>query len=317
MLIEKDKLVAKTLPDVTTDSSAQIFETLSRVGMGHIEMPIHLHWSGQAQVVPSHINAYVSIDDNKAKGIHMSRLYIILREALKEATFDESLVKNVLSQFVKSQEGLSESSSVEFKFNYLVKRKALKSEQEGWREYPIVIKGVQNKGQVQIFCQLDIAYSSTCPCSAALSRQLVKEQFLKDWQNQSDKLSLEDVAEWLTKESSIVATPHAQRSYAYLQVELKESTELSVAIKKLIDDAESALGTPVQSAVKRPDEQEFARLNASNLMFCEDAARKLKQALNQSTEVLDFKLTVEHQESLHPHNAVAVAVKGLEGGFKA
>ena len=36
---------------------------------------------------------------------------------------------------------------------------------------------------------------------------------------------------------------------------------------------EAALGTPVQTAVKREDEQAFARLNGRNLMFCEDAPR--------------------------------------------
>lgn len=316
MLIKEDKLVSKKLPDVTSQSSSKINETLSNVGMGKIEMPIQVDWSGQVQSVPAHINAFVSLDDDKAKGIHMSRLYIVLRQSLESSPLTTDLVHKVLKQFVDSQEGLSQSATVEFKFNYLVKKNALKSSEWGWREYPVTIKGILNNGSFDLYCKLDIAYSSTCPCSAALSRQLVKEQFLNDWKG-NDKLSLDEVAEWLTKETSIVATPHAQRSYAYLDLKMNASIKLDSAVNELINETEAALGTPVQAAVKRQDEQEFARLNASNLMFCEDAAKKLKQYLNGNKSVVDFKLMVEHQESLHPHNAVAMAVKGIAGGFKS
>ncbi|HVK52664.1 MAG TPA: GTP cyclohydrolase, FolE2/MptA family, partial [Pseudoxanthomonas sp.] len=73
----------------------------------------------------------------------------------------------------------------------------------------------------------------------------------------------------------------------------------------LIDGIEAALGTPVQTAVKRVDEQAFARLNAENLMFCEDAARRVAGALSQDPRVARFDATVAHFESLHPHDAVA------------
>ena len=85
----------------------------------------------------------------------------------------------------------------------------------------------------------------------------------------------------------------------------------------LIDAVESALKTPVQAAVKREDEQEFARLNGQNLMFCEDASRRLKHQLNQMPIFKDFWLRVNHYESLHAHDAVAIATKGVESGYRA
>ncbi len=315
MLIEEDKLVAKKLPDITKQSESVIFDKLARVGMGEIEMPVNLDWSGERQWVPAKINATVSIDDEKAKGIHMSRLYLNLKNELANQSMSLSLVKDLLEKFVSSQEGLSRSATLELRFNYLILRKALKSSKQGWREYPIVLKGVLENGGLSLSCQLDIAYSSTCPCSAALSRQLLKEKFIADWQGQD--LSLDAVSEWMTKESSIVATPHAQRSYAYLTMKLNEDVDIAQFVNAMIDTAENTLGTPVQAAVKRQDEQEFARLNASNLMFCEDAARKLKKLLNADKNIKDFKLMVEHRESLHPHNAIAMAIKGVEGGFTA
>jgi GTP cyclohydrolase I len=69
--------------------------------------------------------------------------------------------------------------------------------------------------------------------------------------------------------------------------------------------------------VKREDEQEFARLNGANLMFCEDAGRRLKRVLDADARVSDYRVEAVHVESLHPHNAVSVVVKGIAGGFRA
>ena len=83
----------------------------------------------------------------------------------------------------------------------------------------------------------------------------------------------------------------------------------------IINQIENALQTPVQAVVKREDEQEFARLNATNLMFCEDAGRRLQNAFDNNAEYLDFWIRVNHLESLHPHDAVAVVTKGIDNGY--
>jgi GTP cyclohydrolase I len=85
----------------------------------------------------------------------------------------------------------------------------------------------------------------------------------------------------------------------------------------LIDRVEAALGTPLQAAVKREDEQEFARLNGTHPMYCEDAARRLCAVLDALPQVSDYVIRAAHLESLHPHDAVAVAVRGVAGGFVA
>jgi GTP cyclohydrolase I len=154
-------------------------------------------------------------------------------------------------------------------------------------------------------------YSSTCPCSASLARQLIQNRFSESF-SQETTIDKQVMLEWLGKEDSICATPHSQRSIAHVKVKTS-SPDFSPI--DLIDQAEGALSTPVQSMVKREDEQEFARLNGQNLMFCEDAARRLKAALTKLTYE-DFRCEVQHFESLHPHDAVAIVVKGVEGGFR-
>jgi GTP cyclohydrolase I len=74
---------------------------------------------------------------------------------------------------------------------------------------------------------------------------------------------------------------------------------------ELIDDVEDVLGTAVQTAVKRADEQAFALANGQNLMFCEDAARRVSLVLKRVPVINAFDLTVVHAESLHAHDAVA------------
>src|SRR3546814_18432134 len=84
-------------------------------------------------------------------------------------------------------------------------------------------------------------------------------------------------------------------------------------LESLVDAIEAALGTPVQTAVKREDEQAFARLNAENLMFCEDAARRVAAALPADERIERFDATVPHFESLHDPYAGARGGGGAAG----
>ena len=161
--------------------------------------------------------------------------------------------------------------------------------------------------------KVEIPYSSTCPCSAALARQLIQKQFREDFGN-GKQISADEVYGWLGTEQGIVATPHSQRSIAEIKVRLSDDTN-SFPLEELIDVVEDGLKTPVQTAVKREDEQEFALLNGQNLMFCEDAARRIQSALNEQSSYQDFWVRVNHLESLHAHNAVAVVTKGIDGGY--
>ena len=52
-----------------------------------------------------------------------------------------------------------------------------------------------------------------------------------------------------------------------------------------------------------------------NLMFVEDAGRKLKQQFARDRRLTDFWVRVDHHESLHAHDAVGVFTRGVEGGY--
>ncbi|NMX67809.1 GTP cyclohydrolase I FolE2 [Pseudomonas sp. WS 5111] len=287
---------ALTLPDIAAQASRQALP-LDWVGMCGIALPILI----DGQRLSAKADAGVSLDDGEARGIHMSRLYLAL-EMLEQQDLQPVLLRQVLQRFLDSHEGLSSSAYLRIHTDLLLKRPALVSPLSGWKTYPVTIEARLEKQMFHVELKIDVTYSSTCPCSAALARQLIQQQFVDDFGNKS--LQHEDVLAWLGSANGIVATPHSQRSSALLQVQLQPGVQ-ALPLTDLIDQAEAALGTAVQTAVKRADEQAFALANGQNLMFCEDAARRLNLALKRSDAVQAIHLKVIHAESLHAHDAVA------------
>ncbi|TVR98677.1 MAG: GTP cyclohydrolase I FolE2 [Wenzhouxiangellaceae bacterium] len=303
------------MPDIASHAKAQVAGRLDWVGMNHIELPILLEGpDGVRNQTAARVSAFVDLAVPDKRGIHMSRLYLHLDRTLAEHSLTPLALRHLLRDFLASHEDLSTRAMVRIDFDYMVRRQSLVSDNTGWKSYPIsVIASLQGKA-FELELALQVVYSSTCPCSAALARQLIQQQFRKDFAS-TGKLDPNAVIDWLGSEKGIVATPHSQRSAADLRLKLAPSFE-AFPFVEMIDLVEDTLKTPVQSAVKREDEQAFALLNGQNLMFCEDAARRVQTALQAEERVMDFWARCSHFESLHPHNAVAIVTKGLSDGYQ-
>jgi len=221
----------------------------------------------------------------------------------------------VLHDLTASHADLSTRALLEIRFDHFLRRRALKSDNSGWNHYPVRLRAQQQDGVAHVELGVEVTYSSTCPCSAALARQLIQEQFQRDFAD-GGSVDAQEVLAWLGTEQGILATPHSQRSVAEVLVRLAPGSGDELPITALVDVVEGALKTPVQAAVKREDEQEFARLNGQNLMFCEDAGRRIKAALNADDRILDYWVRVNHYESLHGHDAVAIVTKGVKDGYR-
>ena len=304
--------MTKHMPDIACQPHQGPQGKLNWVGMSGIELPVLVQSKHEAIRLSSRTQAYVNLIDPQSKGIHMSRLYLLLDQMAVQHTLSPARIQNILSQFIESHQGLSDHAFVEFRFDYYERRASLMSDNSGWKHYPATFRGELKQGQYTCEVTIEVPYSSTCPCSAALSRQLIQQAFEEQF-SQTEKLDYEKVLAWLGTPEGICATPHSQRSYAQIKANISNMAEFDFS--DWINIIENSLKTPVQAAVKREDEQEFARLNASNLMFCEDAARRLQATMNEQTQVSDYWLRVNHLESLHPHDAVAVVTKGIEGGY--
>ncbi|MBE8222009.1 MAG: GTP cyclohydrolase I FolE2 [Bdellovibrionales bacterium] len=309
-------MLNKNLKDVSK-STSPYKTTLPAVGMEEVQLLINGQ-SGLAKI-------FINFKDQTSRGIHMSRLYKLLRdyfsssdtqaEQNKTLSFDN--LQNFLKEILKSHQSQADKAYLILDFPFFVKRESLVSKQWGIRNYPLKIKASLNeKNEFNVYINFTLTYSSTCPCSASLAQDLNKEAFFKQFKDQKN-ISATDIDTWFSDLNNVAAFPHAQRSSADItllvdqKLILNQVTEL---INLEINKSEKMLKTSVQAFVKREDEQEFAHLNAKSPLFCEDAARKLKLLYNKEEYVKDFLIKVSHEESLHPHNAVSFAFKP-EGEF--
>jgi len=289
------------LPDVASSESSLTLLPLDGVGMQGIDIPLILDEPGIIAPVHARADLQVDLPVPQIKGIHMSRLYTLLDRFAEDHAVGPASVAALLQLMVASHADChSTQAAVRLSFALLCKRPALVTQGlSGWKSYPVMIDGQWRQGRLALTVSVDVTYSSTCPCSAALSRQLLEQAFRGYFG--AGAVDAKDVAAWLRDHGSH-ATPHSQRSVARVQVSIDPDAE-RLGVLSLVDRVESALGTPVQTAVKRADEQAFARLNGQNLMYVEDAARKIQQAV--TGRFAASSVSVRHLESLHPHDAVA------------
>ena len=159
---------------------------------------------------------------------------------------------------------------------------------EGHIAYDVILEGRYHQDdpkQFRFFLTTNYVYSSTCPCSFELAHNAKEKR-------------------------AAAANAHSQRSVMTTTVEFDPSNV--VWIEDVIELHRQYIPTEVQVVVKRRDEQAFAELNGSNLLFSEDAVRLMYGALDQwcdEGKIFDFTISTSHQESLHPWNAIAVVWK--------
>ncbi len=299
-----------SLPDITMADKARNPSTLQWVGMSDIAVPFFVAISAvDSTQVAAKADIYVSLDKADAKGIHMSRLYRLLYQQLAHSHLSAGQITDLLDTGIKTQHGISQSAQLKLSFDLTLRKTSLLSQQAGYQAYHVALTFTQTPNASFSDVEITIPYSSTCPCSASLSQQLLAQAIDQQFdQNAIDKQTL---LKWIESAQGSIATPHSQRSFANLQ--LRWNGIVCPDLRELIEYFEAAIGTPVQTAVKREDEQAFAKLNAENLLFCEDAARRLKKALNEFSGLIGYRFKVDHQESLHAHNAVAFDQYGFDG----
>ena len=303
MSASRPLLPNSVLPDVA-GQAVPLARALDWVGMEGIALPVRVSDGAGGQLqVPASIDLSVNLADPGARGIHMSRLYLQLQDGLAREAITPAGLRHLLQESIASQSGLASQARLKIRYEALLQRRALESDNTGWKRYPVEIEATLSDGHLQLALDFSLEYSSTCPASAALSRQANADRFSRDFEA-ARSLSTEAVHDWLRSERGMAATPHAQRSRAQVRVQLRTQFD-ELPLVPLIDALEAALATPVQTAVKRVDEQAFARLNAENLMFCEDAARRVASVLSKDSRIERYEATVSHFESLHPHDAVA------------
>lgn len=292
--------------------------TLDKVGVTGVDLPMQIQ-RRDGTVEKLHVKAslYGSLDNPDAKGLNLSRFPILMHQAIANQMSMEGL-KNVLEQLAQKQDSKHVYCKLRFKYPWvqpaLRTREDLPQLQDGesypqeWLQedgsylnpnkmmghifYDCVLEGQLHDGVPKFYLTVDYVYSSTCPCSFELAQDAIERR-------------------------GQAANGHSQRSIARITVEFDPDN--IVWIEDLVEMAREQVPTEVVIICKRRDEQAFAELNGSNLIFTEDASRLMYQGLDKmfkSGKIKDFSISTEHIESLHPWSATAVVSKGIAGGLR-
>ncbi len=281
-----DDQYVQTLPDLQNGASVRgAVVVLERVGIHNFRLPIRYRKRDSSEMIEleTSVTGTVSLEACK-KGINMSRIMRTFYEHSDENfTFDT--LEAVLRDYKRSLESFR--AQLMLRFSFPIPQKSLRSGLVGFQYYDVILEmSLDEDDAIHKVLHLDFVYSSACPCSFELSEH----------------------ARTMRNKATVA---HSQRSTARVSVK----SDKLIWIEDLQEMCLAALQTETQVMVKREDEQAFAELNGAYLKFVEDAARLLYEAFECDDRILDFKIVCSHQESLHSHDAVAVAVKGVEGGF--
>jgi GTP cyclohydrolase I len=300
----------ETLPDPQIDPIIPGKRvTLDKVGIAPVDLPIVvLRRDEKEQTLQSKASLYCSLDDPNAKGLNLSRLYLLMHNTIKDRLSIDG-IKGALKEMAEKQG--AKSAFCKLRFTYPWTQKALRSRQplddyekenglyvtlsngekismkklEGHIAYDTVLEGRYIDGEYEFYLTVDYTYSSTCPCSFELAHNA-------------------------TELRNAAANAHSQRSIMTTTVQF--DPDHIVWIEDLIELHRQQIPTEVQVVVKRRDEQAFAELNGSNLLFSEDAVRLMYAALDEwydQGRIFNFTISTAHFESLHPWNAIAIVSK--------
>ena len=261
---------------------------LKKVGIAPVDLPVRLRSrsGGEDKLLQTEASLYCSLDDPMAKGLNLSRLYLIMHEKIKDQLsldgMEDALKELAVGQGVKN-------AYCKLRFKYPMYQEALRTkDKRGHIAYKTELEGQYRDGEYKWFLTIDYVYSSTCPCSFELAHDARRKR-------------------------NAAANAHSQRSILKVKVAFDRTNGNIVWIEDLVDLCRLNIPTEVQIVVKRRDEQAFAELNGANLLFSEDAVRIVHDALDRWVEgkkILDFSIVASHEESLHPWNAIAVSVGG-------
>jgi len=273
------------------------------VGMSEVFVPVQVKTKNGLLNLGATSQLSINLNKPEIRGIHMSRLYLHAQKTLPHQPLCQEMIHNLLSEFIATQEGLCDKAFINIAFELPLLRKALITESHGWKKYPIEIQASLTKEEpLKLTIHLRVDYGSTCPCSTALAKSHICDSFVTQHPHK-DTFTKEEVTHWLNTKG-LTATPHGQRSHAFISMQRSQN---AFDFEDLINTIEDILSTPTQTAVKRQDEQQFAALSAENTMFAEDAARKLTFHLAKLPHIQHFEAQVFHYESLHSHDAYAIA----------
>ncbi|MEX2375157.1 MAG: GTP cyclohydrolase FolE2 [Dehalococcoidia bacterium] len=243
---------------------------IDEVGVSGVRVPIQvMDRDHGSQSTVATIEMFVDLAADQ-KGTHLSCFLQVLRGQ------DDTLSLFTLGEMtgeLRSRLGASRAHVVA-RFPYFLTKRAPVSGEEGSFDVDCVFEVVDVCGDLKHWLQVVTPVTTVCPCSR-------------------------DISDY---------GAHNQRGHVDIRIQCasdEADLPMLVWIEELVDVAERAGSAPLYSVVKRPDERHVTMAGYDNPKFVEDVIRDVAVALREDDRITAFELTVENDESIHVHNAVA------------
>lgn len=245
---------------------------IQKVGVRGVKIPIRIRAKNNNIISTiGKFSVYTSLEE-QIKGAHMSRYNEILYDTFKEKKVSLEILKDIL---IKLQNRLqSKDSYVKCTFEYFIEKEAPVSKKRGFLNYKCILEGKAVNGIEKYFLTVKVPYTSLCPCSKVISSY----------------------------------GAHNQRSYADVTVEIENDINLD----DFITEIEQIGSSQLYSILKREDEKYVTEHAYEHPKFVEDMSRDIALYLDKrlDEDVFDYVVVINHEESIHVHNAVAVINAG-------
>jgi GTP cyclohydrolase I len=103
---------ARLLPDVAVQAQPHLAGALDWVGMDGIEVPVRFDaGDGKVERAGAQVGAFVNLTRPDKRGIHMSRLYLLVDQYLSAKTLEPAMIEALLRAFLESH-GLQDPCAI-------------------------------------------------------------------------------------------------------------------------------------------------------------------------------------------------------------
>jgi len=278
------------LPDVQEAYKPEYEIYLPKVGVENIKLPFKLllrNLKNRDLIA----NTSISTDlDKEKKGISMSRLLLSIQDLLNYG-LNWDIIKQCLYNI--SDAIGSANSHIKFDFELPIDKISPLSGHIFPLFYKCYFEGYKHNSKYTFNQSVIVQYSSYCPCSAALSDDLIKNGFSQGF-------------------------PHAQRSFVKIIVDMDLQNKKHIWLEDIIDIVNDNIHTQPYPIIKRIDEQELAKVASNNPLFVEDAIRIISYHLEKlvGNGINDWIVKCKHEESIHTHEAIAINFSKVVNGFR-
>ncbi len=187
---------------------------------------------------------------------------------------DKEILIDDLVNLAEDVRKTSESRNVQIKYSfpYFIRKKAPVSNISGYIHHDVTFSVNIKDNIINRYFEVCVLATSLCPCSKEISE----------------------------------AGAHNQKCY----ISAKFKPKCFIWLEDIIKVLENCASSPIYSIVKRPDEKYITEYAYNHPTFVEDVARNSYYELSKIEPIECFRVTVRSDESIHVHQAMAVAEFG-------